>query len=37
MTFNDFHEVTKSIQIMVYWITTFKDSLKVMVYLIKTF
>ena len=31
-TFNDFHGITKSIKIMVYWIMTFKD--KVMVYLI---
>ena len=34
--FNDFHGITKSIKFMVYWITTFKDSIKVMVYSIKT-
>ena len=28
MTFNGFHGITKSIKIMVYWIMTFKYSIK---------
>ena len=35
--FNDFHEIIKFIKIMVYWNTTFEDSIKVIVYSIKTF
>ena len=33
----DFYGITKSIKIMLYWITTFKKSIQVMVYSIKTF
>ena len=37
MIFNNFHGIIKSIKIMVYLITIFKDSIKFMVYSIKTF
>ena len=36
-TFNDFHEIRKFIKIMMYWITIFKNFIKVMEYSIKTF
>ena len=36
-TFNDFHEIRKSIKIMMYWITIFNSFIKVMEYSIKTF
>ena len=32
----DFHGITPFIKIMVYWITIFKDFVKVIVYFIKT-